>query len=312
MNAYLIDARRTAIGRAHPDKGAFRGIRADELLAELIKDVVARALAPASQLVIDDVYVGCVGQHMEQGKNIARLASLLAGLPPTVPGVTINRLCASSLQALNFAAAALHSGQAEVLLAGGVEHMHHVPMAAALDYHQGLLARYEFPFTQMGLTAEKVAEIYGVSRTEQDEFAVCSHQKAVQAQKSGHFEREILPVRLVDRDQGPRPDTNLETLAQMKTVFKENGTVTVGNSSPLSDGASLTLLAEASACVKYGLKKRAQIVGSAVVGLDPCLMGMGPVPAIRKLLARVHMAVDDIDSFEINEAFASQAVACVR
>lgn len=324
MNAYLIDARRTAIGRAHPDKGAFRGIRADELLAELIKDVVARARTHASQLVIDDVYIGCVGQHLEQGKNIARLASLLAGLPPTVPGVTINRLCASSLQALNFAASGLHSGQAEVLLAGGVEHMHHVPMAAALDYHQGLLGRYEFPFTQMGMTAEKVAEIYGVSRTEQDEFALCSHQKAIQAQKSGHFEKEILPVRvagnqpdgpkdcLVDRDQGPRSDSNLETLAQMKTVFKENGTVTAGNSSPLSDGASLTLLAEDSACVKYELKKRAEIVGSAVVGLDPCLMGMGPVPAIRKLLAKVHMTVDDIDSFEINEAFASQAIACVR
>ncbi|RLB65420.1 MAG: acetyl-CoA C-acyltransferase [Deltaproteobacteria bacterium] len=317
MNAYLVEAKRTAIGRAHPDKGLFREVRADEMLAALMRGLLAgipagEALTPA----IDDIYIGCVGQHLEQGKNIARLSSLLAGLPASVPGVTINRLCASSLQAFNFAVSTIATGNADLLLAGGVEHMTHVPMQAATDYHQGLLARYDFPFNNMGLTAEKVSQVYGVSRAEQDGFAVESHRKVVAAQQDGHFAREIMPISagdsLADQDQSPRPGTNLAGLAELKTIFMENGTVTAGNSSPLNDGASLTLLASDAACEKFDLKRRARVVDYAVVGLDPCQMGMGPVPAIRKLLQQTDLSVADIDLFELNEAFASQAIACVN
>ncbi len=317
MNAFIVEAKRTAIGRANPDKGLFRDVRADEMLAALIRGLLdgmasGEALTPA----IDDVYVGCVGQHLEQGKNIARLSALLAGLPVTVPGVTINRLCASSLQAFNFAASTLSAGNAELLLAGGVEHMGHVPMAAALDYNQQLLERYEFPFTNMGLTAEKVAAVYGISRAAQDDFAVESHRKALAAQQAGHFAREIIPiptgVGLAAQDQSPRPGTSRAGLAELKTLFKENGTVTAGNSSPLNDGASLTLLASEVACERFDLKPRARVVDFAVVGLDPCQMGMGPVPAIRRLLKKNKLAVSDIDLFELNEAFASQALACIN
>lgn len=317
MNAYLVEAKRTAIGRAHPDKGLFRAVRADELLAELMGKMLAGlpsadALTPA----IDDIYIGCVGQHLEQGKNIARLAALLAGLPDSIPATTINRLCASSLQAFNFAASTIASGSAELLLAGGVEHMTHVPMVAALDYNPQLLKRYEFPFTNMGLTAEKVAQVYGVSRAAQDEFAVASHYKAVAAQQAGHFAREILPIpagdKLADQDQSPRADTSLAGLATLKTIFMENGTVTAGNSSSLNDGASLCLLASERACEQFSLRRRARVIDFAVVGLDPCQMGMGPVPAIRKLLQKNNLAVADIDRFELNEAFASQALACIN
>jgi acetyl-CoA acyltransferase len=317
MSAYIVDAKRTAIGKAHPEKGLYRDVRADELLAVLIQGVLS-GLQKDGDLAneVEDVFIGCVGQHLEQGKNIARLAALLAGLPDTVPGATINRLCASSLQAFNFAASTITSGHADLLLAGGVEHMGHVPMVAALDYNKHLLDRYEFPFTNMGLTAEKVAEIYGVSREDQDEFAVESHRRAHMAQKAGHFKREIVPIPVVDQlaelDQSPRPDTNLAGLSELKTLFKPDGSVTAGNSSPLNDGASLVMLASQSACDKYGLRQRARVADFAVVGLDPCLMGMGPVPAIRKLLQRSSLSIDDIDLFELNEAFASQAVACIR
>jgi acetyl-CoA acyltransferase len=317
MNAYLVGAKRTAIGRAHPDKGLFSAMRADEMLAALVREMLEGISAGESLAdVIDDIYIGCVGQHLEQGKNIARLSALLAGLPATIPGVTINRLCASSLQAFNFAASTITAGNADLLLAGGVEHMGHVPMAAALNYNQALLDRYEFPFTNMGLTAEKVAQVYGVSRADQDEFAVESHRRAVSAQQAGHFTREILPIlaggTLADRDQTPRPGTSSASLGELKTLFLENGTVTAGNSSPLNDGASLTLLASAGACERFALQRRARVVDFAVVGLDPCQMGMGPVPAIRQLLQKNHLTVADIDLFELNEAFASQAAACIN
>jgi acetyl-CoA acyltransferase len=317
MNAYLVEAKRTAIGRAHPDKGLFREVRADEMLAALMNGLLA-GMTTGEELSenIDDIYIGCVGQHLEQGKNIARLSSLLAGLPDSVPGVTINRLCASSLQAFNFAASTITSGNANLLLAGGVEHMAHVPMQSATDYHQELLARYEFPFNNMGLTAERVAQIYGVSREEQNAYAVASHDKAVTAQQAGYFSREILPIpagdTIAEQDQSPRPGTNIEGLAALKTIFMEDGTVTAGNSSPLNDGASLTLLASDAACEQFALQRRARVVDFTVVGLDPCQMGMGPVPAIRKLLQKNHLSVADIDLFELNEAFASQAVACIN
>ncbi|WP_020678317.1 thiolase family protein [Geopsychrobacter electrodiphilus] len=317
MNAYLVEAKRTAIGRAHPDKGLFREARADEMLAALMRGLLD-GLPAGKELsfALDDIYIGCVGQHLEQGKNIARLAALLAGLPDTIPGTTINRLCASSLQAFNFAASTIKAGQAELLLAGGVEHMTHVPMQAATDYHQGLLASYEFPFNNMGLTAEKVAQVYGISRTAQDEFAVESHARAVAAQQAGHFIREIIAIpagdTLAELDQSPRPGTSLADLAALKTLFKADGSVTAGNSSPLNDGASLCLLASDAACERFTLQRRARVIDFAVVGLDPCQMGMGPVPAIRKLLQKNQLSVADIDLFELNEAFASQALACIN
>jgi len=317
MNAYLIEAGRTAIGRSHPDKGLYREVRADVLLAELMRKMLAEMEAGEElTAAIDDVYIGCVGQHLEQGKNIARLALLLAGLPETLPGTTVNRLCASSLQAFNFAASTLAAGHAGLLLAGGVEHMTHVPMQAATDYHQGLLERYPFPFNNMGLTAEKVARDYAVSRHDQDAFAVESHRRALAARDAGHFAREILPIDTpagpARDDQSPRPGTSLEALAGLKTIFAADGSVTAGNSSPLNDGASLTLLATEAACERFGLKPRARVVDFAVVGLDPCTMGMGPVPAIRALLRKTGLGLDRIDRFELNEAFASQALACIR
>ena len=317
MNAYLVEAKRTAIGRAHPDKGLFSAVRADEMLAALMNGLLGELAGGAALTeALDDIYIGCVGQHLEQGKNIARLSALLAGLPATVPGTTINRLCASSLQAFNFAASTIAAGNADLLLAGGVEHMGHVPMAAALNYNQALLERYEFPFTNMGLTAEKVAQLYGISRADQDGFAVESHRRAVAAQQAGHFAREILAIpagdALAEQDQSPRPGTNSASLGELKTIFMDNGTVTAGNSSPLNDGASLTLLASAGACERFNLQRRARVVDFAVVGLDPCQMGMGPVPAIRRLLQKNRLTVADIDLFELNEAFASQAVACVN
>ena len=312
MNAFIVDAKRTPIGRSHKEKGVFRGIRADELLAVLFRDLAKRIKPDA----VDDIYIGCVGQHLEQGKNIARLTALLAGYPDTIPGVTINRLCGSSLQGFNFAAQALHCGQAEALLAGGVEHMDHIGINASIDYHKEMMARYEFPFNTMGLTAEKVAGMYGISRKEQDEFAVESHRKAVAAQKSGLFDKEIVPVmtgeETVSKDQCPRGDTNMEALEKLKPAFKEGGTVTPGNSSPLNDGASLTLVATAEMCSRMGWTRRAEVIDSAIIGLDPLIMGMGPLYAIKKLLERQKMAISDIDLFEVNEAFASQAIACVR
>lgn len=313
MDAYILDAKRTPIGRSHPDRGIYRSVRADELMAQLLVKVgEAQAVREASE----DILIGCVGQHLEQGKNIARLAALLAGFPERTAGVTINRLCGSSLQAFNFAAMALHSGQNEVLMAGGVEHMLHVPMQAAIDYNQNLLGRYEFPFTQMGMTAERVASLHGISRREQDEYSLLSHQRAVRAQREGLFKSQIVPVEtplaICDTDQGPRVDASLETLSGLKAAFMEGGTVTAGNSSPISDGASLCLMASAAGAKKLAMKVRARVEAVCVVGVDPLLMGMGPVPAIQGLLRRMKMEIGDVDAFEINEAFASQVIACLR
>jgi acetyl-CoA acyltransferase len=312
-NARLVAARRTPLGRSHPERGALRGLRADELLAALIRDVAGTLPDPAA---IDDVLVGCVGQHLEQGKNLARLASLLAGLPASVPGATFNRLCASSLEAFNTAALRIAAGQDELLLAGGVEHMQHVPMQAAIDYHPALLARPPFPFNNMGLAAEWLAARDGIDRAAQDAWALASHQRALAAEAAGRLAAERLavdtPQGRVEHDQGPRAESSLASLAELKPAFREDGTVTAGNASPLSDGASLTLLASAAACQQYGLHARAEVLGSAVVGIEPEAMGRGPVLAIRRLLARFGLAVADVDRFEINEAFAAQLVSNLR
>ncbi len=313
MDAYIVEAMRTPIGKSHKDKGSFRNVRADELMAHLLREMVHRGVDPK---VIDDVYVGCVAQHMEQGKNIARLATLLAEYPESVPGVTINRLCGSSLQALNYAAQTVSGGGGDAILAGGVEHMDHLPMTAQADYNPALMGRFEFPFNNMGLTAERVAEREKISRDQQDRFALRSHEKAVLAQEKGYFSKEIVPMsvggELVDKDQGPRKESSLETLATLKTVFKESGgTVTAGNSSQISDGASLTLISNKKMAQSQGWKVRARVRSYAVVGLDPLVMGLGPIPAIRKLLSKEQLTVKEIDLFEINEAFASQALACL-
>jgi acetyl-CoA acyltransferase len=311
--ARLVTARRTPIGRSHPDKGALRGLRADTLLAQLIADVAATLPDPAA---IDDVLIGCVGQHLEQGKNIARLAALLGGLPASVPGVTINRLCASSLEAFNTAALRIASGQDQLLLAGGVEHMQHVPMGAAIDYHPDLLARPPFPFNNMGLAAEWLAERDGIDRAAQDDWALTSHRRACAAQRDHCFDAELLPIEhagaRIDSDQLPRAEASAAALAELKPAFKPGGSVTAGNASPLSDGASLTLLASAEACERFGLAARAEVLGSATIGIEPEAMGRGPVLAIRRLLARCGLQLGDIDRFEINEAFAAQIVSNLR
>lgn len=311
--ARLVAARRTPIGRSHADKGALRGLRADELLARLIAELAQALPDPAA---LDDVLIGCVGQHLEQGKNLARLASLLAGLPPSVPGATFNRLCASSLEAFNSAALRIAAGQDELLLAGGVEHMQHVPMAAALDYHPALLAQPPFPFNNMGLAAEWLAARDGIDRVAQDEWALRSHRCAVAAQREGRFDAELLALEhdgtRIDADQLPRADASLPALAELKPAFRDGGSVTAGNASPLSDGASLTLLASAQACARFGLTARAEVLGAAAIGIEPEAMGRGPVVAIRRLLARCGLRLSDIDRFEINEAFAAQIVSNLR
>jgi len=312
-HAFLVAAKRTPIGRSHAEKGVLRDVRADQLLATLMQDFRRQGL-PVDDA--DDVYIGCVGQHLEQGKNIARLALLLAGLPERIPGVTINRLCGSSLQALNFATMAIESGAARLILAGGVEHMQHVPMGAALDYNATLLKRYEFPFPNMGLTAEKLAHDFGISRREQDGFSLRSHQRVARAQARGSLAAEIVPITApqgrVEQDQCPRPDCNADALGHLKPAFADGGSVTAGNSAPLSDGASLTLLASESACTQYGLRKGAQVMAASVVGVPPCDMGLGPVPAVRRLLRDAGLPVSAIDRFELNEAFSVQALACIR
>ncbi len=311
--ARLVAARRTPVGRSHADKGALRGWRADELLEQLIRDIAQALPEPAA---IDDVLIGCVGQHLEQGKNIARLAALLAGLPDSVPGATFNRLCASSLEAFNTAATRIAAGDAELLLAGGVEHMQHVPMTAALDYHPALLARPPFPFNNMGLAAEWLAARDGIDRAAQDAWALTSHRRAVAAQRSGRFDAELLALERdgarIGADQLPRADASLQALSDLKAAFKADGSVTAGNASPLSDGASLTLLASAGACVRLGLTARAEVLGATVIGTAPEAMGHAPVLAIRRLLGRHGLSVADIDRFEINEAFAAQLLSNLR
>lgn len=313
LDAYILDAKRTPIGRSHAEKGMFRGVRADELFAGLLEGMLPE---PEKRELIDDVIVGCVGQHLEQGKNIARLALLLARYPEKTAGVTVNRLCGSSLQAFIFASQTLATKHGDCVLAGGVEHMHHVPMQAALDYNQELLERYPFPFTQMGLTAEKLAMLYRITRKQQDEWSLLSHQRAVRAEREGFFKNEIMSIEKKGecwaKDQLPRSETSLEALSALKPVFLDNGMVTAGNSSPIADGASLCLVASAEGARRMNIRPQAQLIAAVVLGLDPLNMGLGPVPAIRTLLTKCGLTLEDIGRFEINEAFAAQFLACQR
>ena len=312
--AYLIDGCRSPMGRGHPEKGVYHDLRADELAMQTLLALLQRhEFDPAR---IDDFYLGCVGQHLEQGKNLARLILLLAGLPVTIPGVTINRLCASSLTALQLAADTIRAGSNRLLLVGGVEHMGHVPMTAARDYHPGLFRDATYQWTNMGLTAEQLATDFGISRPEQDEYTARSNQRHFQAKEAGQPAGELVPISLPDGtvvkdDQEPRLSP-VETLAGLRTVFQEDGTVTAANASGVSDGAAMALVGSGEALNLFEGSPLVEIGAAVTVGLAPEKMGLGPVPAIWKLLDKTGLTLDQIDLFEINEAFAVQVLACQR
>lgn len=318
-NVVIVDAVRTPMGRSKG--GAFRHVRAEDLSAHLMRAVLARNPALNAK-DIDDIYWGCVQQTLEQGFNIARNAALLAEIPHSVPATTVNRLCGSSMQALHDAARAIMVGDAQVSLIGGVEHMGHVPMNHGVDFHPGLSKTVAKAAGMMGLTAEMLAKMHQISREMQDEFAARSHQRAHAATVAGHFANEIVPTEghnadgvltRYDFDEVIRPETTVATLAALRPAFDPvNGTVTAGTSSALSDGASAMLLMSESRAKSLGLKARARIRAMAVVGCDPSIMGYGPVPATRLALKRAGLSMQDIGLFELNEAFAAQALPCVK
>ncbi|ANI29577.1 3-ketoacyl-CoA thiolase [Yersinia entomophaga] len=318
-NVVIIDAVRTPMGRSKG--GAFRNVRAEDLSAHLMRAVLSRNPA-LNAGEIDDIYWGCVQQTLEQGFNIARNASLLAEIPHNVAAVTVNRLCGSSMQALHDGARAIMVGDAQICLIGGVEHMGHVPMNHGVDFHPGMGRSVAKAAGMMGLTAEMLAKIHQISREDQDQFAVRSHQRAEAATRSGAFAKEIVPtnghdadgvLKRFDYDEVIRPETNLASLAGLRPAFDPvNGTVTAGSSSALSDGASAMLIMSESRAKSLGLKPRARIRSMAVVGCDPSIMGYGPVPASQLALKRAGLRIQDIDLFELNEAFAAQALSCVK
>ncbi|GHA15910.1 acetyl-CoA C-acyltransferase FadA [Oceanisphaera arctica] len=315
----IVDCIRTPMGRSRG--GAFRNVRAEDLSAHLMRGLLARNPALAAS-DIEDVYWGCVQQTLEQGFNIARNAALLAGLPKQVAAVTVNRLCGSSMQALHDASRAIMVGDGDVFIVGGVEHMGHVPMNHGVDFHPGLALNVAKASGMMGLTAEMLGRLHQISREQQDAFAVRSHQRAHQATQEGRFANEILATNghgadgsliLFENDEVIRPDTSLESLAQLRPVFDPaNGTVTAGTSSALSDGAAAMLVMSADKAAALGLKPRARIRAMAVAGCDPAIMGYGPVPAVHKVLKRAGLSIADIDLFELNEAFAAQSLPVLK
>jgi acetyl-CoA acyltransferase len=318
--AVVIEAVRTPIGRAHAEKGYYRDVRADDLSADLMKALLERAKVPAS--AIEDIQWGTVKQQNEQGFNIARMAALIAGLPIEVTGVTVNRLCGSSLQAINQAAQSIAANCEDVQIAGGVEHMQHIPMEAGFDASPQLFYHHSPATMNMGVTAENLAMRYRISRREQDEFALRSHQRAAQATDAGAFAREIIPTwgrdeegrrKILTTDQCIRRDTSLEALGALKPAFMpEGGTVTAGNSSPLNVGAAAVLIMSEDRARELGLKPKVKIRAMAVAGVDPSLMGIGPVPATHKALERAGLQLADIDLIELNEAFAAQSLAVLK
>src|SRR5437762_6432131 len=319
-HAVVIDAVRTPIGRAHKEKGIFRDVRADDLSADLMKALIERVGVPARE--IEDIHWGCVKQQGEQGYDIARMAALIAGLPIEVDGATVNRNCGSSLQAINQAAGSIAAGAEDVQIAGGVEHMQHIPMEAGFDPSPRFFFRNSQATLNMGLTAENLALKYRISRKEQDEFALRSHRRAAEATDSGAFAQEVIPTwgrdeegrkKVLTEDQCVRRDTSLEALGAVKPVFMpEGGTVTAGNSSPLNVGAAAVLVMSEERAKELGLTPKVRIRSMAVAGVDPSVMGIGPVPATLKALERAGLKLDDIDLIEINEAFAAQALAVIK
>jgi 3-oxoadipyl-CoA thiolase len=321
---YVIDGARTPQGRYG---GALASVRPDDLAALVVGEAVRRAGVPAGS--VDEVILGAANQAGEDNRGVARMAVLLAGLPHTVPGYTVNRLCASGLTAVASAAQSIRAGEAELVVAGGVESMTRAPWVMAKpgtpwarpsDVHDTSLGwRFtnpRFPATttlSMGETAEEVAALDGISRLEADAFALRSHRRAVAAREAGRFTAEIIPVPVADgevtEDEGPRPTTTLEKLSGLRTSFRQDGIVTAGNSSPLSDGAAALVVASSAAVERYGLTPRARVVTAASAGVEPRLMGLGPVPATAKALERAGWTADDLDAIELNEAFAAQALA---
>jgi acetyl-CoA acetyltransferase family protein len=308
----IIDGVRTPIGRAGKDKGYYKDIRADDLAVNCVRRLIEKnpKVSPAE---IEDVVFGCANQSGEQGLNIARMIGLLAGLPVEVAGTTVDRQCGSSLQAVNFAAQEIMVGAGEVAIAGGVEHMTHVPMGSGITPNPKLLDMFPRDMFFMGLTAERLAEMYKITRRQSDEFSLRSNQRAIAARD--RFKEEIVPSKLPDGasvyiDQGPRAETSLEKLSALQPSFKPDGQVTAGNSSQIRDGAAAVLLMSAERARALGLKPIAKIRATAVAGVRPEIMGWGPVPSTRKALARAGLGIKDIGLFEINEAFAAQVLAC--
>jgi acetyl-CoA acyltransferase len=318
--AVIVDAIRTPIGKASSESGYYRSVRADDLSAQCIQALVART--GIDPHLVEDVRWGCVMQQGEQGLDVARIASLIAGLPIETGGVTINRNCASGLTAINDCALNIAAGCEDVQIAGGVEHMEHVPMTKGYDPSPGLLHRFSEAVMHMGLTAEYLALKYRVDRRRQDEFALRSHKMAAQASDSGAFSSEIVPTwgrdsagrkTQLTRDQGIRSETSLEALSALPAAFNpDGGCITAGNSSQVSVGAAALLVMSEEKAAELGYKPLARIKAMAVAGVDPCEMGIGPVPAINKALTRAGLKLDDIDCIEINEAFAVQVLAVLK
>ncbi|MEU6684737.1 thiolase family protein [Streptomyces sp. NPDC046832] len=328
-SVHFAAARRTPIGKL---RGSLSSVRPDDLAATVVRALVAGvpALDPAR---IDDVYWGAANQAGEDNRNVARMAALLAGLPDSVPGATVNRLCASGLEAVTTAARTIAAGEADVVISGGSESMSRAPFVLPRP-DEALPHRMETADTRlgwrlvnpamrelhgllaMGETAEEVAARYGIPRERQDEFALRSHQRAALARKNGHFDDELLPVErpdgvVVDTDECVREDTSYEKLSRLKPVFRDGGSVTAGNASPMNDGAAGLLLVSEDALNELGLESLGRYVAGASAGVHPDVMGIGPVPATRKVLARAGWSVDDLEEAEFNEAFAAQALACV-
>ena len=333
MSVVLVDAIRTPIGRF---QGGLAAVRPDDLAAEVIRAVVARSGVDPADL--GEVFFGCANQAGEDNRNVARMALLLAGLPQHVPGVTVNRLCASGLEAVNQAYRMIGMGDADVCVAGGVESMSRAPISmprgpqhpkagnfTAWDTSLGW--RYPnpamealFPLEAMGCTAENIVDQLGISRHDQDVFAFGSHTKALAAQDAGWFANELLPItvkerkgeRVVEADEGPRRGTSVEKLARLRAAFRRGGSVTAGNSSTLNDGAAALVVASEAYAEAHGLPIRARIRATASAGVDPTVMGFGPIPASRKALERAGLRVADIDAWELNEAFAAQSLGVIR
>ncbi len=316
----IVEAVRTPVGRGHEEKGYYKDTHPSNLLSTTYKELIDRSGIDASE--VEDNISGCVQQFGEQGFNIGRNAWLEAGLPIETPATTIDRQCGSAQQAVNYAAAMIGSGAIDVAVGGGVEHMGHISFADGMQvqsehgaaFSPELLEAYNL--VPQGLSAEMIAEKWEIPRSELDELAVRSHRLAAQATEEGRFEREMVPMQVNGdtyvTDQGIRPDTSIEKLAGLKTVFKEDGTITAGNSSQISDGAAAVLLMERGKAEALGLKPRAKIVDQVGVGVDPVIMLTGPIPATQKLLERNGMKMDDIDLVEINEAFAPVVAAWQR
>jgi len=332
--AWIVAALRTPFGRYG---GALAAVRPDDLAAAVIRALIERS--GIDPVLVEDVILGCANQAGEDNRNVARMAALVAGLPPEVGGLTVNRLCGSGLQAVNSAAHAIAVGDGDVFIAGGVESMSRAPyvmLKPEAPYERGThelvdttlgwrfvnpaLAAAHHPYS-MGETGENVAERMGVSREDQDAFALASQRKTAAAVAEGRYRDQLVPITvprpkgdpiIVDADEQPRPDTTPEALARLRPAFRDGGTLTAGNSSGINDGASAALVVEAERARALGLKPMARVVATAVAGVDPAVMGLGPIPATRKVLARAGLAVADLDLVELNEAFASQAIACIR